>query len=49
MTGTRGIRRKQLLVDLKEIERGSITSHPVENHLWKSLRTCRKTDYRMNE
>jgi hypothetical protein len=23
-------------------------SHPVENSLWKRLRTCRKTDYRMN-
>jgi hypothetical protein len=21
----------------------------VENSLWKRLRTCRKTDYRMNE
>ena len=32
-----------------EIERGSTRSHPVENSLWKRLRTCRKTDYRMNE
>jgi hypothetical protein len=32
-----------------EIERGSTRSHPVENPLWKRLRTCRKTDYRMNE
>ena len=54
MTGRRGRRRKQLLDDLKEkkileIERGSTRSHPVENSLWKMLRTCRKTDYRMNE
>ena len=34
---------------LMEIERGSIRSHPVENVLWKRLRTCRETDYRMNE
>jgi hypothetical protein len=32
-----------------EIERGSTRSHPVENSLWKRLRTCCKTDYRMNE
>jgi hypothetical protein len=32
-----------------EIERGSTRSHPVENSPWKRLRTCRKTDYRMNE
>jgi hypothetical protein len=31
------------------IERGSTRSHPVENSLWKRLRTCRKTDCRMNE
>jgi hypothetical protein len=55
MTGRRGRRRKQLLDDLKEnekipeIERGSTRSHPMENSLWKRLRTCRKTDYRMNE
>jgi hypothetical protein len=55
MTGRRGRRRKQLLDDLKEkekileIERGSTRSHPVENSLWKRLRTCRKKDYRMNE
>jgi hypothetical protein len=53
MMGRRGRRRKQLLDDLKEkileIERGSTRSHPVENSLWKRLRTCRKTDYRMNE
>jgi hypothetical protein len=49
MTGRRGRRRKQLLNDLKEIERGSTRSHPVENSLWKRLQTCRKTDYRMND
>jgi hypothetical protein len=54
MTGRRGRRHKQLLDDLKEkrdtgIERGSTRSHPVENLFWKRLRTCRKTDYRMNE
>jgi hypothetical protein len=52
MTGRRGRRRKQLLNDLKEnileIERGSNRSHCVENSLWKRLRTCRKTDCRMN-
>jgi hypothetical protein len=32
-----------------EIERGSTRSHLVEISLWKRLRTCRKTDYRMNE
>jgi hypothetical protein len=31
------------------LEIGSTRSHPVENSLWKRLRTCRKTDYRMNE
>jgi hypothetical protein len=55
VTGRRGRRRKQLLDDLKEkekileIERGSTRSHPAENSLWKRLRTCRKTGYRMNE
>jgi replicative superfamily II helicase len=49
MMGRRGRRRNQLLDDLTEIERGRIRSHPVENSLWKRLRTCRKTDYRMNE
>jgi hypothetical protein len=54
MTGRRGKRRKQLLDDLKEekileIERGSTRSHRVETSLWKRLRTCRKTDYGMNE
>jgi hypothetical protein len=32
-----------------EIEERSTRSHPVENSLWKGLRTCRKADYRMNE
>jgi hypothetical protein len=32
-----------------EIERGSTRSYHMENSLWKRLRTCRKTDYRMNE
>jgi hypothetical protein len=32
-----------------EIERGRTRSHPVENSLWKRLRTSHKTDYRMNE
>jgi hypothetical protein len=32
-----------------ETKRGSTRSHPVENSLWKRLRTCRKTDYTMNE
>jgi hypothetical protein len=53
ITEQRGKRSKQLLDDLKEkkleIERGSTRSHPMENSLWKWLRTCRKTDYRMNE
>jgi hypothetical protein len=53
MPGRRGRRRKQLLDDLKvkilEIERGSTRSHPVENSLCKLLRTCRKTEYIMNE
>jgi hypothetical protein len=30
------------------IERGSTRSHAVENSLWKRLRTCFKTGYRMN-
>jgi hypothetical protein len=54
MTRRRGRISKQLLDDLKEnkileIERGNTRSHPVENSLWKRLRTCRKTDCRMNE
>jgi hypothetical protein len=39
------LRKKKIL----EIERGSTRSHPVENSLWKRLRTCRKTDCRMIE
>jgi hypothetical protein len=55
VTGRRGRRLKQLLDDLKakkkilEIERENTISHAVENSLWKRLRTCRKTNYRMNE
>jgi hypothetical protein len=54
MTGRRGRRRKQLLDDLKE-KRGywklkeEALDHTVENSFWKRLRTCRKTDYKMNE
>jgi len=29
------------------IERGSTTSHSVENSLWKNLWTCGQTDYLM--
>jgi hypothetical protein len=32
-----------------EIERGSTRWHPMQNSLWKRLRTCRKTDYRLND
>jgi len=42
VTGRRGRRRLQLLIDLKE-KRGSTRSHCVENALWKRLWTCRKT------
>jgi hypothetical protein len=55
ITGRRGKRRKQLLDKLKEkrryrkFKKESNRSHSVENSLWKILRTCRKTDYRMNE
>jgi len=31
------------------MQRGSNKSHCVAKSLWKSLWTCRKTDYRMNE
>jgi hypothetical protein len=50
MMGRRGRRHKQLLDEEKilEIERGSTRSNSVENSLWKSLRTSRKTDYRLN-
>jgi hypothetical protein len=34
--------------EILEIERESTRSHPVENSLWKRLRTC-KTDNRMSE
>jgi hypothetical protein len=40
-------RDKCEMLPLEEIEKGSTRSHPVENSLWKRLRTCRKTDYRM--
>jgi hypothetical protein len=55
MTGRRGRRRKQLLDDLKEKRRywklkdEALDRPSLENSLWKRLRTCRKTDYRMNE
>jgi hypothetical protein len=54
MTERRGRRCKQLLNDLKEkkileIERGRTRSHPMESSLWRRLRACCKTDYRMNE
>jgi hypothetical protein len=54
MMGRRGKRRKHLLKDPKkekilEIGRGSTRSPNVENSLWKGLRTCRKTDYRMHD
>jgi hypothetical protein len=54
MTGRGGRRRKQQLGDLKDA-RGSwklkeeALDRTVENSLWKRLRTCRKTDYRMND
>jgi hypothetical protein len=52
MTGRPGRRRKQLLDDLNEERRhwklkDKTRSHPVENSLWKRLRTCRKADYRL--
>jgi len=50
VTERRGIRRKQLLDDLKEM-RGwwklkveNTVSHSLENSFWKVLWTCRKTD-----
>jgi hypothetical protein len=54
MAGRRGRRRKQLLDDLKEKRRycklkEEALDRTVENSLWKRLRTCRKTDCRMNE
>jgi hypothetical protein len=46
----RGRRRKQLLDDLKETRgywklKAEALDRTVENSLWNSLRTCRKTDY----
>jgi hypothetical protein len=54
MTRRRGRRRKKLLDDLKEKRRywklkEETRDRPMENSLWKRLRTCRKTDYRVNE
>jgi hypothetical protein len=57
VTGRRGRRRKQLLDDLNEKRRYwklkeealDRTLWRSEISLWKRLRTCRKTDYRMNE
>jgi hypothetical protein len=42
-------KNKKKTEKILEIERGSTRSHHVENLLWKRLRTCRKTDYRINE
>jgi len=53
--GGRGRRHKQLLDDLKEkrgywqFKKGSARSQSMENSLWKTLRTCRKTDCEVNE
>ena len=52
--GRRGKRLKHLLGDLKEERRycklKEETLHRiVDNWHWKNIRTCRKTDYRMNE
>ena len=52
VAGRRGVRRKQLLNDLKETGghwnfRGSSTSHSVGKSLWIGLWTYRKTDYGM--
>jgi hypothetical protein len=50
MTGRRGRRCKQLLDDLKEKRRYwklKEEALAMEISLWKRLRTCRKTDYRM--
>ena len=51
MTGRRGIRRKQLLDDVKEkrICWKLTEEEPVDNSLWKGLWTCLKTGCRMNE
>jgi hypothetical protein len=39
------LRKREVL----EIERGSTSSHCLENSLWKRLRTCHKADYAINE
>jgi hypothetical protein len=44
VTGRRGRRRKHLLDDIKEKERGSTALQSVQNSLSKKLWTCRKTD-----
>jgi hypothetical protein len=56
VTGRQGRRRKQPLDDLKDARRyrklkeEALLSHSVENSVrGKSLWTCRKTDYGMNE
>jgi hypothetical protein len=55
MTGRRGRRRKQLLDDLTEkrrywnLKEEALDRYHMDNSLWKRLRTCRKTDYRMND
>jgi hypothetical protein len=48
-SSSRRTRKNCMCRIILEIERGSTRSHPVENSLWKRLRTCRKTDCRMNE
>jgi hypothetical protein len=52
-TGRRGRRRKQLLDDLNETRghcrlKEEALDRTVEKSLWKRLRTCRETDYRVN-
>jgi hypothetical protein len=37
------------ITSVLETERGSTSSHSVENSLWRRLWTCRKTDYRTKE
>ena len=50
VTGSRGIKRRKLLDDVKE-RRGyshlkeEALDHYVESSIWKRLWTCRKTDY----
>jgi hypothetical protein len=49
MTGRRGRRRKQVLDDLKEKRSyWKLKEEALDRTLWR-LRTCRKTDYRINE